>query len=130
MVTVGKNPSQPEKSEWHGSPYKPVVYHISNLGFPKNIFESENYLASGYLYKNFFNPIPHCQPKEFYKFLRHVTSPIEQGELQKISMQEKLEKRAFALGLTIHGMVEVQMSDLTKRNNGVDSTGSCRIRCT
>jgi hypothetical protein len=76
---------------------------------------------------NFFNAIPHCQPKEFYKFLRHVKSPIEQGELQKISMQEKLEKRAFARGLTIHGMVEVQMSDLTKRNNGVDSTGSCRI---
>jgi hypothetical protein len=103
-----------------------MANRISNLGFPPNIFHSETYAVFGYMDKNiasllrplspysddrklqrvlllgvklnFFNSIHNCQPKEFYKFLRHLRTSDGQVELQKLSMQEKLEKRAAAAG--------------------------------
>jgi len=129
-----------------------MANRITNLGFPPNIFHPETYVVFGYMDKNiasllrplspysddcklerilllgvklnFFNSICNCQPNEFYKFLRHLRTSDGQVELQKLSIQEKLEKRAAAAGLTVHEMAcialaQIPMSDLWTRKNKI-----------
>ncbi|KAK2378275.1 hypothetical protein P8452_49779 [Trifolium repens] len=117
-----------------------MANRITNLGFPTNIFDFQTYVLSGYLDKNFasllrilspytddqklekvlllgvklnfFNSFANCQPNEFYRFMKHLRTAAGQGELKKIAIQEKLEKRAAARGFTVHEMAYVALAEI------------------
>ncbi|PNX78815.1 hypothetical protein L195_g034796 [Trifolium pratense] len=117
-----------------------MANRITNLGFPTNIFDFQTYVLSGYLDKNFasllrllspynddqklekvlllgvklnfFNSFANCQPNEFYTFMKHLRTPAGQGELKKIAVQERLEKRAAARGFTVHEMAYVALAEI------------------